>query len=110
MSFLHSTVSLQMGWLIAAAVLATILLVLWIATLLSRNRFVTIRKSEETELMSHFLSRIAESLDRLASARETQTQPRLETNAPMETNEPVEKIGTLETNALRPVGLSMFGR
>ena len=104
MSFLHSTVTFQMGWLVAAAVLATFLLVLWIATLLSRNRFVTIRKSEETELMSHFLSRIAESLDRLASAREPQAQPPLETTPPVETNEP------METNAPRPIGMSIFGR
>jgi hypothetical protein len=104
MSFLHSTVTFKMGWVVAAAVLATILLVLWIATLLSRNRFVTIRKSEETELMSHFLGRIAESLDRLASASETQTRPHLEMNAPVETNEPIER------NAPRPLGLSMFGR
>ena len=104
MSFLHSTVTFQMGWLIAVAVLATFLLVLWIATLLSRNRFVTIRKSEETEMMSHFLSRIAESLDRLAPAREPQTQPPLETNTRTETNEP------METNAPRPVGMSIFGR
>jgi hypothetical protein len=92
MSFLHSIVSVPMGWLVAAAIVAASFLVLWISTLLSRRWFVTIKKSEETELMAHYLSRIADSLDRLASARESQTQPPSETNAP------------------RAVSMSMLGR
>jgi hypothetical protein len=92
MSFLHSIVSVPMGWLVAAAIVAASFLVLWISTLLSRRWFVTIRKSEETELMAHYLSRIADALDRLASARESQIQPPSESDAP------------------RAVGMSMFGR
>lgn len=92
MSFLHSVVSLQMGWLIAAGILAATLLVLWISTLLSRRWFITIKKSEETELVAFHLRRIADALERLAAARETHAQP------------------ALDTSAEKPVGMSMFGR
>jgi hypothetical protein len=92
MSFLHSIVSFQMGWLIAAGILAATLLVLWISTLLSRRWFVTIKKSEETELMAFHLRRIADALERLATTRETQIQP------------------PLESSAGKSVGMSAFGR
>ena len=82
MSFLHSIVSVPMGWMVVAVIVAASFLVLWISTLLSRRWFVTIRKSEETELMSLYLSRIADALERLASTSGSQTQPHLETNAP----------------------------
>ena len=82
MSFLHSTVSLQMDWLVAAAILVPSLLVLWILILLSRRSYYTVKKSEETQLMFDYLSRIASALERLASSRESQTQPPLETTAP----------------------------
>ena len=82
MSFLHSTVSLQMDWLVAAAILVPSLLVLWILILLSRRSYYTVKKSEETQLMFDYLSRIASALERLASSRESQAQPPLETNAP----------------------------
>jgi hypothetical protein len=92
MSFLHSVVSVQMGWLIAAGILAATILVLWISTLLSRRWFITIKKSEETELVAFHLRRIADALERLATARETQAQP------------------SLDISADKPVGMSMFGR
>lgn len=92
MSFLHSVVSLQMGWLIAAGILAATLLVLWISTLLSRRWFITIKKSEETELLAFHLRRIADALERLATTREAQAQP------------------ALDTSSEKPVGMSMFGR
>lgn len=92
MSFLHSAVSFQMGWLIVVGIVAASLLVLWISSLFSRRLFVTIRKSDETELLAFHLRRIADALERLAAARETHAQPALDAG--------VEK----------PVGLSMFGR
>jgi hypothetical protein len=80
MSFLHSIVSFQMGWVVGAAIAVAFLLVLWISTLLSRRWFVTLKKSEETELLSNHLSRIAYALERIASTREPNTQPSLDTN------------------------------
>jgi multidrug efflux pump subunit AcrB len=80
MSFLYSSVSIQMGWLIAAAVVAACLLALWISALLSRRLFVTIKKSEETEFLAFHLRRIADALERLAVARESQNQPSLDTS------------------------------
>jgi hypothetical protein len=92
MSFLHSVVSFQMGWVIAAAGVVAALLVLWIATLLSRRFFVTIKRSDETEVIAFHLRRIADALERLASVRESQTQP------------------SLDPAPEKSVGLSMFGR
>jgi hypothetical protein len=92
MSFLHSIVSFQMGWLVAAAIIAASLLVLWISTLLSRRWFVTIKKSEETELLSYHLGRIAYALERIARAPEPHTQP------------------SLDANTDKGVNMSMFGR
>ena len=92
MSFLHSVVSFQMGWVIAAAGVVAALLVLWVATLLSRRFFVTMKRSDETEVMAFHLRRIADALERLASARESQTQP------------------SLDTAPEKPLGLSVFGR
>lgn len=92
MSFLYSSVSIQMGWLIAAAIAAACLLALWISALLSRRLFVTIKKSEETELVAFHIRRIADALERLAVARESQAQP------------------SLNTSTDKPVGMSALGR
>ena len=92
MSFLHSIVSVPMGWVVAAGIFAASLLVLWISSFLSRRWFVTIKKSDETELMAFYLGRIAEALERLAEARESRAQP------------------SVETDSTRPVSMSMFGR
>jgi hypothetical protein len=91
MSFLHSTVSIPMGWIVATAIVAAALLALWISTLLSRRWYVTLRKSEETELLGLYLSRMAEALERLSASREAPAQ------APVETSE------------RKPVGFSMLG-
>ena len=79
-----------MVWVIATAIAVTFLLVLWISTLLSRRWFVTIKKSEETELMAFHLRRIADAVERLSVARESQPP--------------------LETTSTRPVGMTTFGR
>ena len=81
-----------MGWVVAAGIFALTLLVLWISSFLSRRWFVTIKKSDETELMAFYLRRIAEALERLAVAGESRTQL------------------PVETDSTRPVGMSMFGR
>ena len=106
MTFLHSVVSIPMGYVVAAIAVVAALLVMWLATLLSRRLYVTIRKSEETELMAVYLSRIADSLDRLAAARE----PHLELThlESPETSEPrVES--TRESSEHRSAVVSMFG-
>jgi hypothetical protein len=92
MSFLQSVVSIQMVWLVAGAIVAASLLVLWISTLLSRRWFVTIKKSEETELVAFHMRRIADAVERLASTREFQTQP------------------PADSNTTRPIGLGAYGR
>ena len=89
-----------MGWIVAAAIAAAALLALWISTLLSRRWYVTLRKSEETELMGLYLSRIAEALERLAASREAPIAPHIA--------EPV--AAPEETSAARPVYFSMLGR
>jgi len=78
MSFLYSIVSIHVGWLIAASIAAVCLLALWISALLSRRLFITIKKSEETELVAFHLRRIADALERLAVTRESQTQSSLD--------------------------------
>jgi hypothetical protein len=92
MSFLHSMVSFQMGWLIGAAIVLGVLLVLWLSALVNRKWFVTIKRSEETELMTFHMRRIADAIERLATERESQTQP------------------SLQTSPSKPIGMSTFGR
>jgi hypothetical protein len=92
MSFLHSVVSFQMGYLIAAVVVGASFLVLWISTLLSRRWYVTLRKSEETELLVLCLSRIADALERLSSTGESPVRVAPEVSVP------------------KPVGMFTFGR
>ena len=106
MTFFHSVVSIPMGYVVAAIAVVAALLVMWLATLLSRRLYVTIRKSEETELMAVYLSRIADSLDRLAATRE----PRLELTR-LESTEPSESRieSDRESSEHRPASMSMFG-
>jgi hypothetical protein len=105
MTFLHSVVSIPMGWIVAAAIAGTTLVVLWVATLLSRRWYITIRKSEETELLHYYLRRIAESLERGAAAREV-AATREAQSPPAHASNPVID----DAEASRPVGISMFGR
>ena len=90
MSYLHSIVSIPMVWVIATGIVVTALLVLWISTLLSRRWFVTIKRSEETELVAFHLRRIADAVERLSTSREAQPP--------------------LDTTSGRSVGMSAFGR
>ena len=107
MTFLHSVVSIPMGWIVAAAIVGTTLVVLWIATLLSRRWYITIRKSEETELLHYYLRRIAESLERLSAARElAATRESQSPPAPDHAPDPVID----DAEASRSVGMSTFGR
>ena len=105
MSFLHSMVSVQVGWIVAAGIVAALFLALWVATLLSRRWYVTLRNSPETELMWMYLSRIADSLDKLASSREAPiTSPiAARDTAPEETR-------AEEPSPVRHVTFSMLGR
>jgi len=80
-----------MVWLITAAIIFAVLLALWITTLLSRRWFVTIKRSEETEVMVFHIRRIADAVERLATVREPLNQPSLDTSE-------------------RSIGLSAFGR
>jgi hypothetical protein len=106
MTFFHSVVPIPMGYIVAAIAVVAALLVMWLATLLSRRLYVTIRKSEETELMAVYLSRIADSLDRLAATRE----PRLELThlESAESGEPRVEPAR-ESSEPRSASMSMFG-
>jgi hypothetical protein len=73
-----------MGWLVGAAIVTSSLLALWISTLLSRRWFITIKKSEETELLAYHLGRIAYALERIASTRDPNLQPTSDTNTDKE--------------------------
>jgi len=88
--FLQSILSLPKGVLLAIAAVVIILLALWLTSLFSRRHFITIRRSEETELIAFNLRRIADALERISAEREIR--------APV------------ETTTERPVGMSMFGR
>ena len=72
MSFLHSLLSLPREGLIIAGIMVAALLVIWLTTLFSRQRFVIIRRSQETELLAFHIRRMADALERLAVAREVQ--------------------------------------
>ncbi len=105
MSFLHSMVSVQVGWIVAAALVAALFLALWVATLLSRRWYVTLRNSPETELMWMYLSRIADSLDKLASSREARMEPSIGARVAA----PDETV-PVNAGAERRVTFSMLGR
>lgn len=94
MSFLRSVLSLPAGQLLPLAAVVGVLVVLWISALLSRRHFITIKRSEETELIAFELRRIADAVERLSVARESQSQ----------SHTPVE------TGSGRSIGMSMFGR
>jgi len=93
MYYVHEILSLPPGVLSAIAGVVIVLLALWLSALLSRRHFITIKRSEETELIAFELRRIADAVERVASAREAQAAP-----------------PPLESTAGKSVGLSMFGR
>jgi len=103
MSFVQSILSLPAGVQFAAAAVLIILLALWLSSLFSRRHFITIRRSEETELIAFNLRRIADALERISGEREIRTVEATPEPAPERSSE--RPIGMA-----RPVGLSMFGR
>ncbi len=72
MSFVNSLLSLPREGLIVAGFVVFILLVIWLRTLFSRWRYVVIKRSDETEMLAFHIRRMADALERLATARETQ--------------------------------------
>ena len=90
MSFLHSLLSLPREGLVIAACLVIGLVVVCLFALFSRRRYVTIKQSEETELIVFHIRRIADALERLSVARETQPP--------------------VDPGASKHAGMSMFGR
>jgi hypothetical protein len=91
MTFLHELLSLpREGLIISAAIIVALLVLVWLSALLSRHRYVTIKRSEETEFMAFHLRRIADAIERLSVARETQPPT--------------------DTEASRHAGMSTFGR
>jgi hypothetical protein len=91
MSVVQSLLSLPAGALFAATAVLIILLALWLSSLFSRRHFITIRRSEETELVAFNLRRIADALERISAEREI-------------------RAPAVETTTERPVGMSAFGR
>lgn len=96
MSSFQTILSLPAGVLFAAAATVIILLALWLSSLFSRRHFITIRRSEETELIAFNLRRIADALERISAEREIRT--------------PVEPAMERPVGMERPIGMSMFGR
>ena len=103
MNIFHSMVSFQLGWLIAALVviLGASLLVLWMSTFLGRQWFANVRKSEETVLMTAYLARIADALERLAPSPQGRMEL-AEAHAPQD--EPHSN-----GNTYKPLGASVLG-
>ena len=71
MTFLRSLLSLPREGLVITAIIVAALLATCLFALFSQRRFVTIKKSEETELMAFHLRRIADALEQLANTNET---------------------------------------
>lgn len=97
MSVVQSLLSLPAGVLFAAAAVLIILVALWLSSLFSRRHFITIRRSEETELIAFNLRRIADALERISAEREIRAQA-------------VETTTERPVGMERSVGMSMFGR
>lgn len=55
---------------VSATIIAAILILIWMSGSGSRQRFVTLKRSKETEQMARDLSRIASSLERIAKSYE----------------------------------------
>ena len=92
MTFLRSILSLpREGLIITGAVIAGLLVISFFTLFVSRRRFVIVKRSEETEFIGFHLRRIADALERLATAREASQPP-------------------VDTNEGKHAGMSMFGR
>ncbi|HKW89766.1 MAG TPA: hypothetical protein VJN21_13540 [Candidatus Acidoferrales bacterium] len=55
---------------VTAAIVAVILILVWMTGSGSRQRFITLKRTKETEQISRDLSRIASSLERIAKSYE----------------------------------------
>ena len=108
MSVFHTVVSIQLGWLIiaAAAILGASVVVLGLSMFFSRRWYVTIRKSEETELVKIYLSRIADAVERLAASREARIEFGESRERSAEQPAIEQREGTSEPRSVR---MSMFG-
>jgi hypothetical protein len=94
MQFLNSISPLSREGLAIGATIVVSLVALWLCGIFSRRRFIFIKKSEETELIAYQLRRIADAMDRLASANVTRPPAELPAEDPAEGH----------------VNASMFGR
>jgi hypothetical protein len=82
---------------IAVAAIAVIIIFIWMTGSGSRQRFVTLKRTKETDQLARDLSRIAAALERIAKAQETPTDyvgrpiaPEWEGN--MSSGEPAEEF------------------
>ncbi len=68
MQFLNSISLLWREGLTIGATVVVSLIVLWLCGIFSRRRFIVIKRSEETELITFHLRRIADAMERFSSA------------------------------------------
>ena len=86
---------------VVAAIITVIIILIWMAGSGSRQRFVTFKRTKETDQLARDLSRIAAALERIAKNQETPTDyvgrpilPNWEST--MSSGEPVEESAELE--------------
>lgn len=58
---------------VSAAVIAVIIVLIWMAGSGSRQRFIILKKTKETDLLARDISRIASALEKIAKQREIPT-------------------------------------
>jgi len=58
---------------VSAAVIAVIIVLIWMAGSGSRQRFIILKRTKETELLARDISRIASALEKIAKQREIPT-------------------------------------
>ncbi|MHB8484242.1 MAG: hypothetical protein ACYDCM_00725 [Candidatus Acidiferrales bacterium] len=58
---------------VSAAVIAVIIVLIWMAGSGSRQRFIVLKKTKETDLLARDISRIASALEKIAKQREIPT-------------------------------------
>src|SRR5487761_1712956 len=67
---------------ISAAVIAVIIILVWMAGSGSRQRFIVLKRTKETDQLARDVSRIASALEKIAKQREIPTDYRSEGNRP----------------------------
>jgi hypothetical protein len=80
MQFLNSISPLYREGIAVGTVILASLVALWLCGIFSRQRFIVIKRSEETELIAYQLRRIADAMERLSSTQE----PRPPADVPVE--------------------------